>query len=771
MLSANWPMNRRPSPAIARVFTLTAAAGLLLSYGCQSSAQHLVGPSGKKCEISVPGSLPPVGPEGGSGSLTIAAARECVWTAASGAAWITISGDRTGQGPGVVNYTASGNPAPQPRRGTLSVDDHQVELVQDAAPCQFTLTPSGLTVGHDGGESVVTVSAIAGCVWTAVSETNWISLVGPAEGSGPGELRVRTQPSSGVRRTGRLQIAGQPYTVTQESPTPSGCTPDVAPLDHPVPAEGATVSVGVSAPGGCAWSAVSHAPWIAVVPGASGTGNDTVGLKVEANTGTQRVGVAAIAGQTVTVTQSGAATPSCSFGLGSTEHSIPASGGTVAIAVTASTGCAWTATTQVPWVTIIQGAVGSGDGAVTLTTAANTGPQRVGSVSIAGQTLTVTQAAGNSTVPCSYALGSTGQSVPAGGGPLTVDVITSSGCLWMATTQVAWITVTDSAQRSGNGAVALTVAPNIAAERSGIVSIAGQPFTVTQAAGASTPPPCSYQLTSAEQSVGNSGGPITIGVSAPTGCAWTATTTADWITITNGTQGSGAGTVTLSVAANTGPDRSGTVTVAAQIFTVKQASGTSTPPPCAYDLTAAGQSVATSGGEFTVGVTTTNGCAWTAISQADWITVTSGASGSGSGTVGLSAAANPGPLRVGTVVIAGRTFTVTQAGACSYSVNPTEQSVPSLGGNFSVAVSAQAGCDWTATANVSWISITSDGTGVGSGTVTYRVSPGTVIFARQGTITVAGHTVTVSQAGLLGAAESQSAMSVDFSALRMPGTR
>ena len=151
------------------------------------------------------------------------------------------------------------------------------------------------------------------------------------------------------------------------------------------------------------------------------------------------------------------------------------------------------------------------------------------------------------------------------------------------------------------------------------------------------------------------------------------------------------------------------------------------PPPCAYDLTARDQAAPAAGGAFTVGVTTANGCAWTAVSQADWITVTAGAAGSGNGTVSLTVAANTGPQRVGIVLIAGLTFTVTQAAACTYVVTPTEQAVPGVGGNFSVAVTTQPGCAWTATANAEWITITSEAFGTGDQTVTYRVSPGTIL--------------------------------------------
>ena len=59
-------------------------------------------------------------------------------------------------------------------------------------------------------------------------------------------------------------------------------------------------------------------------------------------------------------------------------------------------------------------------------------------------------------------------------------------------------------------------------------------------------------------------------------------------------------------------------------------------------------------------VTTQAGCAWTAVSQAPWITITAGASGTGNGRVGLTITANTGLARTGTVTIGSQTFTVTQ---------------------------------------------------------------------------------------------------------------
>src|SRR5262249_52385732 len=141
------------------------------------------------------------------------------------------------------------------------------------------------------------------------------------------------------------------------------------------------------------------------------------------------------------------------------------------------------------------------------------------------------------------------------------------------------------------------------------------------------------------------------------GCNWTASTTDAWITITGGASGTGSGTVTYSVAQNTGPQRTGHITAAAQSFTVTQDSG------CSFGLSPTSANYTTAGGNGSVTVTVNNQtCGWTAVSNNAWITVTSGGSGTGNGTVNYTVASNSGSARSGSITIATLTFNITQDG-------------------------------------------------------------------------------------------------------------
>jgi hypothetical protein len=219
------------------------------------------------------------------------------------------------------------------------------------------------------------------------------------------------------------------------------------------------------------------------------------------------------------------------------------------------------------WLSIASGAAGSGSGAVGVLVAPNTGAERSGTLTIAGQTVTVTQAA--VAVPCTYQVAPLQQSIAApGGAGSPISVTAGPACTWTASTTASWITITSAVSQTGNGAVAFTVEANTGAARDGTLTIAGQTVTVSQAAGANS---CTYEITPTSDAVGLLGAlGRSVSVKAPPRCSWTASSNASWLTITEGASGTGNGKVEYSVALLALGSRTGTLTIAGHTFTVTQ---------------------------------------------------------------------------------------------------------------------------------------------------------------------------------------------------------
>src|SRR5271157_741178 len=86
----------------------------------------------------------------------------------------------------------------------------------------------------------------------------------------------------------------------------------------------------------------------------------------------------------------------CTYSLLATSVPAPAGATTQSVGVLSGAGCAWAASSNTSWIAITSGAVGAGNGSVTFSVAANLAASvRIGTLTVAGRTVTVTQGWGN----------------------------------------------------------------------------------------------------------------------------------------------------------------------------------------------------------------------------------------------------------------------------------------------------------------------------------------------------------------------------------------
>ena len=152
-------------------------------------------------------------------------------------------------------------------------------------------------------------------------------------------------------------------------------------------------------PGACGawgWSAVSNAVWITNVTPAGGAGAN-IGYVVLSNPGAPRTGIISITisnkegsfNVRYQIDQGGAA---CSYTVSPKALVLHDFQTTRSVTVTASGSyCQWTSASNNSWLTIASGGTVAGSGSVTVSVAANTGEPRNGTLTVAGQTVTVSQ--------------------------------------------------------------------------------------------------------------------------------------------------------------------------------------------------------------------------------------------------------------------------------------------------------------------------------------------------------------------------------------------
>src|SRR5207249_3775696 len=237
----------------------------------------------------------------------------------------------------------------------------------------------------------------------------------------------------------------------------------------------------------------------------------------------------------------------------------------------------------------------------------------------------------------------------------------------------------------------------------GATLVAGLGAAFLSACGSTSPnpntPSCTFRVALQNSSFGPSGGPGTATVSAASGCAWTASSSNDWIAIAAPAAGRGDGRVSFTVAPYDGAgDRSGAIVVAKETLAIGQQGQPPGPgaPSCTFTVSQVQFYPHSYGGTAAFTVTTAPGCAWSVTTPAPWIHLKTGG-GSGSGSVAMTFDPNPEgyvtDFRKGVVevrwptVTAGQNVQIWQYGNCNTAF------FPAPGATFSAADTLSFGAD------------------------------------------------------------------------------
>jgi hypothetical protein len=687
------------------------------------------------CQFTVSPATVQTTAAGGRTTASVTTVPGCNWTTTSNVPWIVVESGASGSGSGTATFLVQSNSGAA-RSGVVTVAGRAIPVQQDAAGCIYSISPSSASVPSSSSTGTFALTTnFANCPWSVTSSAQWLTVTSAASGSGNATIAYSVAPNSGASRTGTISVGGQIFTVTQASVP---CDYSISPASATAPSTASTGSFNLFTNlGSCAWSLTSSAPWLTVTSAASGSGSATITYSVAANSGEARSATLTGAGQTFTVSQSAAP---CTYSLSPTSRSATSAATTGTVALTASlASCGWSVTSSSAWLTVTSATSGSGSATISYSVAANSGEIRTATLTVGGQTFTMTQAA----APCTYSISPASGAAPAtpsnGSFALTANL---ASCPWSVTSSAPWLTVSSATTGNGSATIAYSVAANSGEIRTATLTVAGQTFTLTQSAAS-----CTFTFTPSSRSIASSATAGTVALATNlASCSWSVTSSAAWLTVSSAKNGSGNATISWNAAANSGEIRTATLTAGGQTFTVTQDAA-----PCTYSISPASGAApyTSSNGSFALTANLAS-CPWSVSSSASWLSVMSPPAGSGNGsaTISYSVGANNGAARSATLTVAGKTFTVNQeAVPCAYSISPTSASVPLASSSGSFALTANLGsCPWSAVSSASWLTVSAPASGGGNATIAYTAAANSGP-PRSATITVAGSVFTLNQGG------------------------
>jgi hypothetical protein len=328
-----------------------------------------------------------------------------------------------------------------------------------------------------------------------------------------------------------------------------------------------TLTLTPSVGSGCAWSAVSSVPWIALAGATTGTGAGTVSYRIDQNSSSSyRTGAITITWSGGSATFSVNQLPSRTSCAPQINLQLPPNQWEGYINV--GTGCyfAEKTTIDVPWIEIRS--THGGGLFVDVAVQANTGAARTGHITfadggVAYMQITISQDTGGN---CVTAVSPASVAFDENGGPGQLTVTGTAGCSWTARPENIALTIGAGSTGTGSGTVSFTVPPNPAVySRNGNINVGGIRSAIVQRA-------CPTNASPSELNVPAAGGTFTITVGSSAMCTWTATTASSFITIVRADEvRTGPGSVTVTIAPNTtGQARTGFLGAASQTIQVMQ---------------------------------------------------------------------------------------------------------------------------------------------------------------------------------------------------------
>ena len=316
--------------------------------------------------------------DGGGGAIIVTAGVAEGWTATTTATWLNIAPTTSGTGSGTVAYLVSANFSADTRVGTIVIGGSPHTVTQTGYPS--TLNPASATFNLAGGSGQITVTVEAGIAWSAVPDQTWVKVVSGGTGFGSGTVNFTADPYSDVAtRFANVSVAGKIFTVSQ-----TGTDVILSPKTWLAQAQTTVLTVTVRALSTTAWAVVPDVDWLFPIGASSGSGDGTVTLGIAENASWgQRFGTLRIGSAILTVGQAGKAEPVYAIDpLSVTASAFGASGG---IGISATLDAPWSLTSSVPWLNIVAGGSGAGNGLVQYVVSQNPYvTNRVGTLEFAG---------------------------------------------------------------------------------------------------------------------------------------------------------------------------------------------------------------------------------------------------------------------------------------------------------------------------------------------------------------------------------------------------
>ncbi|KPA11778.1 secreted protein containing APHP domain protein [Candidatus Magnetomorum sp. HK-1] len=622
------------------------------------------------------------------------------WSASDNASWISTSSSSSR-----VNITCQRNTTTSQRTGRVTVSgsgasDH-IDVIQEKAPEELSVNPMSKYFQHTGGNASINVSS--NISWSVSENTSWLSV---SKSSNSFSIQCNANEITS-QRSATITVSGgslsRQVQITQER-APDKL--DVSPLSKSFTHTGGNATINVNA--NISWNVNETTDWLSV-----SKSNNSFSIQCSANdTISQRIATITVSGNSlskqVQITQSSAPER---LDVSPTSKNFNYTGGNDS--VTVSSNLSWNATENTDWIAVSK----TGNSVSIQCDANDTISQRSATITVSGGSLSRQIQVTQSPAPERLDVSPTSKNFSYSGGSVSINV--STNISWNVTETTGWLSVS----KSGSAFSVQCNANETTSQRSATISVSGGSLS-RQVQITQSPAPERLEINPTSKIFSDTGGSVTINVSA--NISWSVSKNQTWLSITS-TNGINDGAFSINCEANsTVNQRNATVTISGSGLS-KQVQITQNGGSESLTVNPTSKTFSSVGGNQSINVVSNT--SWNVTSNKSWLSV-SPSSGANNSSFNINCTANSATTqRSGIITVNAADVTaqiqITQEATAvrpMLSVDPSFQSVPASEGttSFDIANSGTGSLNWMAkvdTSATSWLSIDNTASGLNSGTI------------------------------------------------------
>lgn len=465
----------------------------------------------------------------------------------AGDEWLTVSPVSGASGTTIIAVSAEQYDEPTDRGSSVEVGNITVDVNQKAL--NISVEPSSLAFLPAGGSATVEVTANG--AYTVSSNRYWAVPSVSAGTSGTTTITISVDEYTGTsaNRGATITIGNQTLSISQEKKVIT-VTPASKIFESPI-ATGYTISVEANVP----WTGHTSSGWISFSPNTGATGITEVAVNIADNQSSARVGEIGFWNGTYSSIAQVMQT-ALEITLSQSTVTAPVAASSLTVDITANGN--YDISTNDSWITLSTSSGTSGTTTLVISVEANSGAARSGSISVGNKQISVSQEA------LEITLSTSAVTAIAAATAATVD-ITANGDYSISTAD-SWITLSASAGTSGITTLVIDVESNPGPARNGSVAIGDKHLLINQE---------TLTIILSEDSFEITGDTASVNVQIISNGDYTISSQDEWISLSASAGTVGTINLEITVSANPGSTRTGTVSVGYMVINVIQENSTS----------------------------------------------------------------------------------------------------------------------------------------------------------------------------------------------------